>query len=194
MDFIKEEKKFSFRNLLRTKLLILANNEILRIKKTNKTQINSRNLCDFEKFYSDLTQNNAIELKEEKFVSRSLTDVIQKNNFKEKFICKSPDEKITKFSQSKENSIPIEKVFRKKSINENELSEDIRKFNVENTDLSQEKIFNNLETFLNNKCLISQRKNIFFKLKTLKDIPQDESQVKEVKKKSEYFVKNKSNV
>ncbi len=102
MDTFKRIKRKENFNKIRTKLLILANDEITRIKKTNFTKINSRNLIDFEKYYAELDMNKYIELKEEKFNSRDYTDIIHKNKTKDKFILKSPDGSYFNFIQNKD--------------------------------------------------------------------------------------------
>ncbi len=172
----------SRKNKLRTKLLLLANDDINRIKKTSHTQINSRGLREFEKFYADLNNNNAIALKEEKFVSRDFTDIIQQNNKKEKFILKSPDDNsFIKFNDNtKQNTLEAvaadffmnqkdnrdyKNIFKEKKLLF------FGKFGSEeyNTTFSAEE-FDFLKKIVpveRKKSLISSKKNLFFRMNTL---------------------------
>ena len=176
---LDKKNKINSPNKLRTNLLILANDEVTRIKKTGFTNINSKNLSEFEKHYSSLNNFNFIELKQEKFVSRALTDVIQKNNCKEKFTLKSPDEMNLNFMQNKENS-HFEKNNQNINSNAKRISECEKVSFLENLGIS----INNtkeLDDFKirnpnKKKSLISSKKNMFFKKKTLNQNPVPENE------------------
>lgn len=163
-------------NKLRTQLLILANNELSRIKKNNFTQINSKYLQEFENAYANLNNNNVIILKEENFVSHDdYSDVIQSNTIKGKFVLESPDEyNKCAFLQNKKNifcgnsqafynqlpSLEQEKAifFNKLGIS-NPYQKEIEPRNKQ----SNYKMLN-----LNNKSLISFKKILHFQSQTLK--------------------------
>lgn len=172
----QNKQKMKSRNKLRTKLLIMENDEINRIKKTNFTQINSKNLSEFEKFYTNLNNNNTIELKEEKFVSRDFTDIIQQNNFKQKFTLKSPDGNNLKFTDISKGITNENDHFNKLDNCKNcNVSDDKKVVFLENLGIEKSKISNKFENaklkkfqFNRKKSLISSKKNLFFSMTTLK--------------------------
>jgi hypothetical protein len=175
MESHNEIKKLKSPNKLRTKLLILANHEINKIKKTNYTQINSKSLNEFEKFYSDLNNNNAIELKEEKFVSRDFTDIIQQNIIREKFTLESPDGNNLKFNcLYKENASENNNIFKLSAEKNNKNFAEKKVVFLENLGIENKKALNivddsfKLSEYNKKKSLISSKKNMFFKMNTLR--------------------------
>jgi len=174
MESHNEIKKLKSPNKLRTKLLILANDEINKIKKTNYTQINSKSLNEFEKFYSDLNNNNAIELKEEQFVSRDFTDIIQQNIIREKFTLESPDGNNLKFNcLYKENALENNNIFKLNAEKNNKNFAEKKNVFLENLGIENKKILDIVDDsckrleFNKKKSLISSKKNMYFKINTL---------------------------
>jgi len=171
MASFKEKNKMISNNKLRTRLLILENNELTRIKKTSLTQINSKNLIEYEKIISDLNNNNTIELKQENFCSRAFTDIISRNNIKEKFIMKSPDENNIKFKQNIENGLNDKLLLNQNNLDNKKILEEKYLVFLENLGLGNDgnnvKEEDTSKFMRRDKATIGTKKNLFFKLKTI---------------------------
>jgi len=143
-------------NSTRTTLLLLANNELAHIKKNNNTKINSKKISEAENYYNS-GNNYIIKLKEENFISNSMTrDIIQNKNIKKNFSFKSPDHQNNNF-------------IRKMSIsNKNNPKITIRESTVDVFDDCEKNKFELRMKLFENKSDISSKKNKYFKLKTLK--------------------------
>ena len=151
-----KRKKIDIRNKLRTQLLILINNELSFMKKSNKTKINDKLISEVETFYYNIN-DNIIKLKEENFIPYDFSDVIQTNKWREKYIYQSPDlQEIKIFNTSKIVNFKKLNFF---EINQrNEIKEKL---------LKKER-FNFMESIFSKKSLISSKKNMYFRKNTLK--------------------------
>lgn len=157
MAFIAEENLPI--NKIRTSLLLMVNKELSALKKNNDTKINSKKITEAEEYYSSVN-NYVVELKEEKFIPNFITsDVIQNKNIKNTCSFKSPDQLnnsfIGKIKYSSKNSLVIDATKVRDKFND--------EFNKEeNSDLKFD-----LE-ILGKRSDISNKKNAYFKKKTLK--------------------------
>lgn len=148
-------------NSTRTTLLLLANNELTFIKKNNKTKINSKKISEAENYYNS-GNNYIVKLKEENFISNSMTrDIIQNKNIKNNFSFKSPDHQNNNFIRKMRMSNKKNPII------------DIRESNVDVFDNSVINKFEFEMKMFGKKSDISSKKNKYFMLKTL-NIKNDE--------------------
>lgn len=141
-------------NSARTNLLLLAYNELLRNKKDNKIAlINSKNLSEAENYFCS-KNIYIVSLKEENFMPNNIPrEVFQTNTLKNKVIYKSPD------------SI-LKNLFKK--LKTKPSSKNLPTVDIKNNPLNNNHHMRIEFQLLDKKADISEKKNEYFRKKTLK--------------------------